>query len=164
MNYLRRAVAGMRRILAAVWPGPRIEYERVRNVRAPWRATRGAAAFDLYMPDDADTVTLLGTRPRLIKLGLILAIPPGWEGQIRGRSGLAVKGVRVHPGTIDSDFREEVGAILSVDPGIAHQLRPGHRICQIAIRRAPSPRLCEVPAGTLRRVGDREGGFGHTGE
>jgi dUTP pyrophosphatase len=92
-----------------------------------------------------------------------MALQEGWEAQIRGRSGLALKhGLQVAFGTIDSDYRGEVGVIV-YNVGDRITLRPGDRIAQMVFARVPRVRLLEVPelTGTTNRG---VGGFGSTGQ
>lgn len=129
----------------------------------PERATDGASGFDLRACLDADTVIPPGG-VRLLGTGLALAIPRGFEGQVRARSGLALKHalcVLNGPGTIDSDYRGPLGIILAnlgSDPFTVHH---GDRVAQIVFSAVPAVDLAEVDElpDTLRG----EGGFGHTG-
>jgi dUTP pyrophosphatase len=100
----------------------------------------------------------------LVPTGIVLEIPPGWEGQVRPRSGLALKhgiGILNAPGTIDSDYRGEVGVIL-VNLGEApFPLKRGDRIAQLVFSRVEPVEWEEVEAlGESTRGG---GGFGSTG-
>lgn len=99
--------------------------------------------------------------------GFALAIPEGYEGQVRPRSGLALHaGVTVAnaPGTIDSDYRGELGVILVNLSREPFALRRGERIAQLVIAPVVRPSLKEVgDAAELGSTGRGEGGFGHTG-
>lgn len=100
----------------------------------------------------------------LIPTGFCFEIPPGYEGQVRPRSGLALeRGLTVlnSPGTVDSDYRGEVGVILINHGSSPYSVSRGDRIAQIVFCRVCSPVLEESDAldGTARG----EGGFGHTG-
>jgi dUTP diphosphatase len=124
-----------------------------------------AAGFDLYaaVPADAPVVIAPG-RFASIPSGIALALPPGAEGQVRPRSGLAARhGVTVlnAPGTIDADYRGEV-LVLLINHGTApFTVERGQRIAQLVIAPVASARLVETEqlAGTTRG----EGGFGSTG-
>ncbi len=100
----------------------------------------------------------------LIPTGLFIELPEGYEAQIRPRSGLAIKkGISVvnTPGTIDADYRGEIGIILinlSNEPFVVND---GERICQMIINRVEKARWVEVDA--LQESERGEGGFGHTG-
>jgi len=145
----------------------RIDVVRVQNLRGeplplPSYATEGAAGLDLR----ADVaVTLAPGQRLLVPTGLSIAIPQGYEGQVRPRSGLALKqGVTClnTPGTIDADYRGEVGVIL-VNLGAAPvELARGDRIAQLVIAAVARGELVE--AVSLPPTGRGEGGFGHTGK
>lgn len=131
--------------------------------RLPAYQSAGAAGADLHAHLDADLVIPPGGRA-LVPTGLSVEIPPGFEGQVRPRSGLAAgSGVTVlnAPGTIDSDYRGEVRVILINLGAEPFRVRHGDRIAQLVI--APVVRADFSRAGT---VGDTErgsGGFGSTG-
>ncbi len=125
----------------------------------------GAAGMDLAaaVPADAPLELAPGARA-LVRTGLMVELPEGFEGQVRPRSGLAVRhGVTVlnAPGTIDSDYRGEIGVIL-----INHGSEPlligrGMRIAQLVI--APVARATLVLTDTLEATRRAAGGFGSTG-
>ena len=127
----------------------------------PAYATEGAAGLDLR----ADlSVTLAPGERALVPTGLALAIPPGYEGQVRPRSGLALReGITClnTPGTIDSDYRGEVGVILVNLGQKSVALARGDRIAQLVIARVERAELLE--SDSLPPTGRGEGGFGHTG-
>jgi dUTP pyrophosphatase len=100
----------------------------------------------------------------LVPTGLALEIPPGYEGQVRPRSGLAIKhGISIvnAPGTIDADYRGEVGVILINLGKRAFVIQPGDRIAQLVI--APVVKAKLVKAKSLNNTKRGKGGFGHTG-
>ena len=143
----------------------------VRSTGAlPERATDGASGFDLRMAGwrwpwqtevDNGNLTLDAGERALIVTGFSMALQPGWEAQIRGRSGLALRsGLLVAFGTIDSDYRGEVGVIV-VNVGDRITLRPGERVAQMVFARVPSVRL--MLADTLNDTTRGDGGFGSTG-
>jgi dUTP pyrophosphatase len=129
----------------------------------PRYETEGAAGLDLraLLPEGL-VIPPLG-RAR-IPTGLIMEIPPGYEGQVRPRSGLAARqGVTVlnSPGTIDADYRGEVEIILinlGNEPVTVHN---GDRIAQLVI--APVSRVLVAESGSLSETGRGKGGFGSTG-
>lgn len=142
----------------------RVGYIRLKpGARAPERATAGASGFDLRACLDAPEELSPG-RVALISTGLALAIPPGFEGQVRARSGLALRhGIAVlnGPGTIDSDYRGPLGVILA---NLGHEpfvVRDGDRIAQIVFARVPEVTVEELDELPPSERGD--GGFGHTG-
>ena len=129
----------------------------------PAYQTPDSAGLDLPAAVEADLVLEPKARA-LIPTGLRLEIPPGWEGQVRPRSGLAVRhGVTVAnaPGTIDSDYRGEVKVALVNLGDAPFVVRRGARVAQLVIAPVGRARLVEV-----EELGDStrgEGGFGHTG-
>jgi dUTP pyrophosphatase len=109
-------------------------------------------------------VTLAPGERALVPTGLAVAIPEGYEGQVRPRSGFALReGVTClnSPGTIDSDFRAEVGVILVNLGQAAVNIARGDRIAQLVIAKVERAELTE--SGTLSPTPRGQGGFGHTG-
>jgi len=125
--------------------------------------TEGAAGIDLLAAIDQDII-LPGGEIRLVPTGICLAIPPGFEGQVRPRSGLALKhGVTLlnSPGTIDSDYRGEIKVIMINHSREDFRIQRGMRIAQLLISAFVRAELQERTAiGSTAR---NEGGFGHTG-
>jgi dUTP pyrophosphatase len=103
----------------------------------------------------------------LVPTGLALEIPPGWEGQVRPRSGLALRhgiGILNAPGTIDSDYRGEVGVILINLGEAPYRLKRGDRIAQLVISRVEPVEWEEIEeTGALGESVRGGGGFGSTG-
>lgn len=129
----------------------------------PARATPDAAGFDLRAAVDAPLVLLPGARA-LVPTGLAMAIPSGWEGQVRPRSGLAVKhGVTVlnAPGTLDADYRGEVKVALVNLGDAPFAIARGERVAQLLF--APVPEVQLRAVGTLDATVRGAGGFGSTG-
>jgi len=129
----------------------------------PHYATEGAAGADLHAAI-RDPVTLAPGERALLPSGLAMAIPAGWEAQVRPRSGLALKhGVTVlnTPGTIDSDYRGEVGVILINHGDVPFTVERGDRIAQVGFAPVAQPNLLEVE--TLPETERGDGGFGSTG-
>ena len=129
----------------------------------PSYATEHSAGMDVRA-NLGSPVTLAPMQRVLVPTGLRIALPHGYECQIRPRSGLALKhGITVAnaPGTIDADYRGEIGVILinlSSEPFV---INDGERICQMVI--APYSRVEWEPAESLDATERGEGGFGHTG-
>lgn len=101
---------------------------------------------------------------RLVPTGLAVSVPPGYEAQIRPRSGLALKhgiGMVNSPGTIDSDYRGEIGIIVINWGQRPFTIRRGDRIAQMIITKVYQAHLMEVDV--LESTGRGEGGFGHSG-
>ncbi len=133
------------------------------GARAPERMTEGAAGYDLRACLESPVILQPG-RATLVPTGLALAIPGGFEGQIRPRSGLALKhGVTLanSPGTIDSDYRGPVNIILVNHGAEPFHVNTGDRIAQLVIARVEPVRFEET--NELGRTERAEGGFGHTG-
>ena len=148
-----------------------LKFFRVRGARdadlpVPAYATPGSAGLDLCAAAEAELVLQPGDRA-LVPTGFALAIPPGYEGQVRPRSGLALHaGVTLanSPGTIDSDYRGEVAVILVNLGSEPFRLRRGERIAQLVIAPVAQPALKEVgSADELGPTSRGAGGFGHTG-
>jgi dUTP pyrophosphatase len=137
-----------------------------RDLPLPSYASSGSAGFDLRAAVDGEVVLRPGER-LLVPTGLALEIPPGWEGQVRPRSGLALRhgiGIVNAPGTIDSDYRGEVGVILINLGEAPYGLRRGDRIAQLVISRAEPVEWEEIEdAGALGESARGGGGFGSTG-
>ncbi|HEX4960296.1 MAG TPA: dUTP diphosphatase [Thermoanaerobaculia bacterium] len=134
-----------------------------RDLPLPSPASPGSAGVDLRAALLEETVLQPGER-RLVPTGLVLEIPPGWEGQVRPRSGLALRhgiGVVNSPGTIDSDYRGEVGVILVNLGDAPFTLKRGDRIAQLVI--APVASVEWEEADVLEESERGAGGFGSTG-
>lgn len=129
----------------------------------PTRATPDAAGFDLAAAVEAPLAIAPGERVR-VPTGLVLAIPSGYEGQVRPRSGRAWRdGLTVlnAPGTIDADYRGEVLVLLVNLGREAVVIERGDRIAQLVV--APVPAVDLVELDTLDATHRGAGGFGHTG-
>ena len=129
----------------------------------PAYATAGSAGCDL-MAAISEPVTLAPGTRRLIPTGLAIALPEGWEAQIRPRSGLALKnGITClnTPGTIDADYRGEVGVILANLGEADFTVERGMRIAQMVIAPVHQARFELVDA--LDETARSAGGFGSTG-
>ncbi|MFZ1414060.1 MAG: dUTP diphosphatase [Defluviicoccus sp.] len=129
----------------------------------PSYATAGSAGLDLAAAVEAPFELAPGARA-LVPTGIAIAVPPGYEGQLRPRSGLAIQhGVTVlnSPGTIDSDYRGEVAVILINLGQVPFRVVRGMRIAQLVIAPVTIARLYAV--AELPGSGRGEGGFGSTG-
>jgi dUTP pyrophosphatase len=129
----------------------------------PSRMTSGSSGYDMHAACKEDIIIRPG-ETAMVPTGVRLAVPANFEAQIRPRSGLALKkrvGILNSPGTVDSDYRGEVGIILHNFGDREFTVRRGDRIAQMVICELPEARLEEHEelSGTSR--GD--GGFGHTG-
>ena len=129
----------------------------------PEYSTPNSAGMDLRAKLD-HPVTLKPMERSLIPTGLFMELPEGYEAQIRPRSGLALKkGISIvnSPGTIDADYRGEIGIILINLSDIDFVVNDGERICQMVINKVETISWSEV--GSLEDSERGEGGFGHTG-
>lgn len=129
----------------------------------PAYETSGSAGMDIRA-DLNDPLTILPGARSIIPTGIYLEIPPGFECQVRPRSGLAIKnGVTVlnAPGTIDSDYRGEVKVILINLSDVDYTVTDGQRIAQLVF--AKYERAVPVLVSELSTTGRGEGGFGSTG-
>jgi len=137
--------------------------EHGRDVPLPVRMTEHAAGFDLYAAV-SHNMTLQPGEIRLIPCGFAMALPAGYEAQVRPRSGLASRhGITLinTPGTIDADYRGEVQVPminLGKQPFIVER---GMRIAQMVVMPVPAVKLVEVD--DLDKTSRGKGGFGHTG-
>jgi len=132
-------------------------------VPLPQYMTEGASGMDLFASLEKEVILEPGER-RLIPTGIAVAIPVGFEGQVRPRSGLAIQkgiGVLNGPGTIDSDYRGEIGVLLINFGKESLSIRNGERIAQMVISQTFRTTLEEVD--DLPATQREGGGFGHTG-
>ena len=124
-----------------------------------------AAGLDLLAAVPEDTpLTLAPGRHALVPTGLSIALPSGYEAQVRPRSGLAAKhGVTVlnAPGTVDADYRGEIGVLLINHGDAPFAIRRGERIAQMVIASVTRAEL--IPAASLPSTERGSGGFGSTG-
>ena len=129
----------------------------------PGYMTAHAAGMDLYANPAEDLVLLPGARA-LVPTGIAIELPDGFEAQIRPRSGLAIKhGIALvnSPGTIDPDYRGEIGVIVINHGEHPFTIRQGERIAQMVI--APFARAEVQEVSQLNDTDRDDGGFGHTG-
>lgn len=130
----------------------------------PQYATSQSAGIDLRA-NLAEPVVLMPMERKLIPTGLFIELPEGYEAQIRPRSGLALKhGITVlnTPGTIDADYRGEIGVILINLSTEDFKIEHGERICQMVIARHEQAEWIQVEE--LNETERGAGGFGHTGK
>jgi dUTP pyrophosphatase len=136
-----------------------------KGLALPAYQSAHAAGLDLLaaVPEDSPLVLLPG-KHALVPTGLTIALPAGYEAQVRPRSGLAAKhGVTVlnSPGTIDADYRGEISVILINHGDAPFSIRRGERIAQMIIASVVRAEL--VPAASLSTTDRGAGGFGSTG-
>ena len=135
------------------------------NNPLPAYETKNSAGMDLraYLPDGP--ITLEPMQRTLVPTGLYMEIPEGYEGQVRPRSGLAIKnGISVlnSPGTIDADYRGQVCVILINLSDKSFVINSGDRIAQLIIAKCEQADVVQVE--TLSETERGAGGFGHTGK
>lgn len=141
----------------------RIRGERDRDLPAPRYMTEKSSGMDLFAAVD-EILTLEPGERRLIPTGIAVSIPEGYEAQVRPRSGLALRdGITLvnTPGTIDADYRGEVGVLLINHGDLSFQVKRGDRIAQMVI--APIVRAELEWNEDLDETPRSGGGFGHTG-
>jgi dUTP pyrophosphatase len=134
------------------------------NFELPQYETTASAGLDLKA-NITESITLKPLERTLIKTGLFLEIPEGYEAQVRPRSGLAFKnGITVlnSPGTIDADYRGEVGVILVNLSNFEFTINPGDRIAQMVFAKFEQAEW--ITAEVLSETERGEGGFGSTGK
>lgn len=140
---------------------PTIHVKLLRpTARIPQRGSEHASGFDLHACIDEPVV--LGQRPRVVGTGLAMEVPPGFDAQIRPRSGLAKLGVLSTFGTLDADYRGELMVSLyTTAPDVTYVVHDGDRIAQLVISRLAEVSLEEAVelSDTARGVG----GHGSTG-
>ena len=139
--------------------------EHGRGLPLPTRQSKGASGYDLAAAvAEGETLVIAPGAFGLVPCGFALALPVGYEAQIRPRSGLAARlGVTVlnAPGTVDADYRGEVKAILVNHGTGPFEIRRGDRIAQMVIAAVPDIALVEVDE--LEETERGNGGFGSTG-
>jgi len=142
----------------------RVQIKRLRpsDLPLPQYMTEGAAGMDLYadMPRELTLNSLARVR---VPTGIAIALPTGFEAQIRPRSGLALKqGLTLvnSPGTIDADYRGEIQLIMINLGDVPVRIKPGQRVAQMVVQRIARVRWDEVDE--LTQSQRQAGGFGHT--
>ena len=144
----------------------RLKVKRIgdnRDIPLPAYESQGSAGMDIRA-SVKEPVSLMPGEIRLIPTGLAISVPPGYEAQIRPRSGLALRhgiGIVNSPGTIDSDYRGEIGILLINWGAEPFTINRRDRIAQIVISRVFQVDLTEMD--DLDQTIRGEGGFGHTG-
>ncbi len=142
---------------------PLVREPHARDLPLPRPESKAAAGVDLRAAVEEDVRLAPGER-RLIPTGLRIALPEGFEAQIRPRSGLALRhGILVpnSPGTIDADYRGEIQVILMNAGADPFSISRGDRIAQLVVATVQQPEWDLVEALDVTERGD--GGFGHTG-
>ena len=143
-----------------------IRLKHAAGLPLPAYQSKGAAGLDLVAALDMQhPLTLAPGARALVPTGLVIELPQGYEAQVRPRSGLALNyGIAVlnSPGTIDSDYRGEVGVVLANLGHAPFEIRRGERIAQLVVLPVVQAELVEVAQISVTTRGD--GGFGSTGK
>ena len=143
--------------------GPALRVRLLRaGARLPQRATPGASGLDLFACVEGAEGIQLGRDPVRVPTGIAIEVPPGYDAQVRPRSGLSAQGVGITFGTIDSDYRGEVLVTMYLFGSQAsYTVRHGDRIAQLVIARLAG--LPVVEAQALSETERGQGGHGSTG-
>lgn len=140
-----------------------VRTDDAKDLPLPKYMSDGAAGMDIYANVHTDTVVTVG-EIKLIPTGIRIALPQGYEAQIRPRSGLALKnGITMvnTPGTIDSDYRGEIGVIIINHGHEPFTIKRGDRIAQMVINKYEH--VCWTETDSLDETERGSGGFGHSG-
>jgi len=131
----------------------------------PRYETEGSSGMDIRAAVDGPVILNPG-EVKLIPTGFAISIPPGYEGQVRPRSGLALRhgvGMVNSPGTIDSDYRGEVSIVMINWGQMPFTIKRGDRIAQMVIGKAYRAELVDINDSSLDATIRGAGGFGHSG-
>ena len=132
------------------------------GARLPYRATELASGFDIHACLEPGQEVRLSQAPTLVPTGLAMEVPPGFDAQLRPRSGLARQGVLATYGTLDADYRGELFiALYTTSPHITYVVRDGDRIAQLVIAQLAEVEMLE--AAELSETARGVGGHGSTG-
>ncbi len=126
----------------------------------PHKAHATDAGFDLAIPVEQ---TLKPHEQAMIDLEFALEIPPGWYGQVFGRSSVFQRGINVHPGVIDADYRGSVRLLVRNDRSEPQHLQRGERLAQLMFLPVPDVTLTQVLPEALSMTTRGRGGIGSTG-
>tara|TARA_B100001094_G_scaffold229747_1_gene224363 strand:- start:96 stop:548 length:453 start_codon:yes stop_codon:yes gene_type:complete len=142
-----------------------VEFARLeQEARLPTQGSSQAAGWDLYALEETKVVRQSSS---MIRTGLAVAIPEGWEGQIRCRSSLGKKGM-IMPngvGTIDSDYRGELMVLATwIGEGDSFTVAKGERVAQLLFAPVPKVTITETSVEELGKTERGDGGFGSTGQ
>lgn len=126
----------------------------------PHKAHATDAGFDLAIPAEQ---LLAPHAQTMFDLEFALEIPPGWYGQVLGRSSVFQRGISVHPGVIDADYRGSVRLLIRNERPVAQHLQRGERLAQLMFLPVPAVTLTAVAAEALSETARGRGGIGSTG-
>lgn len=150
-----------KRILFEVEPRPvKVKFKKLTDTATLFRYSReGDACMDMYADMDA---VLYPHETVIIKTGIAVEIPEGFEGIVRGRSGLATQGINVHIGTIDATYRGDVGVIVTNNSLQLFGIHKGNRIAQFTVKPVYPVHLIEVEELSETERGEQ--GYGSSGK
>ena len=136
-----------------------VRYKKAKEDAIPFKYSREYdACLDMY--SNEDTVLYPGDI-RIVKTGIIVQIPAGFEGIVRGRSGMASRGILTHVGTIDENYRGEVGVILYNLSQDYYNIHKGDRIAQFTVK--PAYRVAMTESEELSKTDRGDKGYGSSG-
>lgn len=137
-----------------------VKFKKLTDTAIPFKYIRkGDACMDMYADMD---VCLSPSETVIVKTGIAVEIPEGFEGLVRGRSGLASRGIHVHLGTIESTYRGDVGVIVTNNSLQVAYIHKGNRIAQFTVKPVYPIHLTEVEELSETERGEQ--GYGSSGE
>ena len=137
----------------------RVKFKKLIDYAIPFKYTReGDACMDMYSVEDT---TIEPNNTEIISTGIALEIPTGFEGIVRGRSGLASKGIHVHIGTIESSYRGDIGIIITNTTNKSFSINRGDRIAQFTVK--PVNNILMEESEVLSETERGANGFGSSG-
>ncbi len=137
-----------------------VKFKKLTDTAIPFKYSReGDACMDMYADMDA---VLYPHETVIIKTGIAVEIPEGFEGIVRGRSGLATQGINVHIGTIDATYRGDVGVIVTNNSLQLFGIHKGNRIAQFTVKPVYPVHLIEVEELSETERGEQ--GYGSSGK
>ena len=137
----------------------RVKFKKLIDYAIPFKYTReGDACMDMYSVED---IAIEPNSTKIISTGIALEIPTGFEGIVRGRSGLASKGIHVHIGTIESSYRGDIGIIITNTTNKSFSINRGDRIAQFTVK--PVNNILMEESEVLSETERGANGFGSSG-
>ena len=137
----------------------RVKFKKLIDYAIPFKYTReGDACMDMYSVEDT---TIEPNSTEIVSTGIALEIPTGFEGIVRGRSGLASKGIHVHIGTIESSYRGDIGVIITNTTNKSFSINRGDRIAQFTVK--PVNNILMEESEVLSETERGANGFGSSG-
>ena len=137
----------------------KVKFKKLIDYAIPFKYTReGDACMDMYSVEDT---TIEPNSTKIISTGIALEIPTGFQGIVRGRSGLASKGIHVHIGTIESSYRGDIGIIITNTTNKPFSINRGDRIAQFTVK--PVNNILMEESEVLSETERGANGFGSSG-